>query len=197
MKKTLSRLTFARALTGAALVALVATAPAGQSQASDPLPLNLGGAYALTDHTGARRTQADPAARAQLLFFGYANCQEICSAALPLMGQAVEDLAAQGLAVTPVMITVDPARDTVAAMGPKLRLHHPDFIGLTGDPAQLKAAYDAFQIDIEEVFFDPEFGPVYAHGSFLYLLDGDGRFLTLIPPILAPKEVARIVAGYL
>lgn len=160
------------------------------------LPFDLGGDFALTDQTGEIRTQADPDGNPQLLFFGYANCREICSAALPLMAQVADAVADQGIDITPVMITVDPARDTVATLGPALALHHPDFVGLTGDAEALQVAYDAYQIETEEVFFDPEYGPVYAHGSFLYLLDGSGALLTLVPPVVSPDAAAGIVAKY-
>ncbi|SFR47159.1 SCO family protein [Litoreibacter janthinus] len=174
------------------LLALSAPALADQS----PLPFNLGGAFELTDQTGALRTQIDPAGHPQLLFFGYANCREICSAALPMMAQVADAVAEQGITVTPVMITVDPARDTVDTLGPALIQHHTGFVGLTGTPEQLQVAYDAFQIETEEVFFDPEFGPVYAHGSFLYLLDAQGKLLTLVPPVVTPEAAAGIVVKY-
>ncbi|MEP3347626.1 MAG: SCO family protein [Litoreibacter sp.] len=161
-----------------------------------PLPFNLGGDFELVNQTGELRTQADPKGQPQLLFFGYANCQEICSAVLPLMAQVADAVADQGVAVTPVMITVDPVRDTVDTIGPALVKHHEDFIGLTGSAEQLQVAYDAYQVETEEVFFDPEYGPVYSHGSFLYLLDENGKLLTLVPPIVSPEVAAEIVAKY-
>ncbi|RLJ41496.1 protein SCO1/2 [Litoreibacter meonggei] len=175
-----------------ALLALCSPALADQS----PLPFDLGGAFELVDQTGTARTQADPQGHPQLLFFGYANCREICSAALPMMAQVADAVAEQGITVTPVMITVDPARDTVDNLGPALAQHHEDFIGLTGTAAQLQVAYDAYQIETEEVFTDPEYGPVYAHGSFLYLLDAQGKLLTLVPPVITPEAAAGIVAKY-
>ncbi|MBC7156056.1 MAG: SCO family protein, partial [Rhodobacteraceae bacterium] len=45
-------------------------------------------------------------------------------------------------------------------------------------------------------FEDPEYGPVYAHGSHVYLLDPAGEVLTLLPPILGPARMAEIAAGY-
>jgi len=176
---------------------MIGFALAGPVWSQSALPLDLGGAFELTDHTGAKRSQADPDGKPQLLFFGYANCQEICSAALPLMAQIADLVEAEGADVSPVMITVDPARDTVATLGPALMLHREDFIGLTGSEAELQVAYDAYAVETEEVFFDPEFGPVYAHGSFIYLLDGEGEFLTLIPPILPPEQASQIISKYL
>lgn len=165
--------------------------------AAQDLTSGLGGAFALIDQDGAARSEADPDGRYQLVFFGYANCQEICSAALPLMASTVEMVEAAGGALRPVMITVDPLRDTPEAMGPALRVHHPDFVGLTGTPEALQTAYDAYSVEFEELFVDPFYGTVFSHGSFIYLLDGEGRVLTLLPPVLGPQMMAQIVTGYL
>ncbi len=160
------------------------------------LPVNLGGPFALVDQFGAARTQADPDGNLQLLFFGYASCQQICASALPQMADVADALALRGHAVTPVMITVDAARDTPARMAEELGAYSPLFVGLTGDAEALAAAHAAYQIDTVEMFTDPEWGPVYAHGSFIFVLDGDGRFLTALPPILPTDRLTDIVAGY-
>ncbi len=176
--------------------AFMSLAMATPALAETPLPFDLGGDYTLTNQHGERYTQTDPMGKPQLLFFGYVNCQEICSAVFPMMAEVVSEIEAQGMEITPVMITVDPVRDTVDTMGDRLAAHHPDFVGLTGTEAELQVAYDAYSIEKEEVFVDPEFGPVYAHGSFVYLLDADGKFLTLVPPIVSPQQAASIVAKY-
>lgn len=162
-----------------------------------PLPFDLGGPFALTNQFGETRTQADPDGRAQLLFFGYANCLNICSAALPLMADVVDALADEGMMVTPVMITVAPHQDQVDTMGAPLAEIHPDFIGLTGDEGALQIAYDAFSVEVEPLFEDPEYGWIYAHGSFVHLLDESGEILTLLPPILDVDRTTEIVRGYL
>ncbi|MGL4321794.1 MAG: SCO family protein [Paracoccaceae bacterium] len=161
-----------------------------------PLPFDLGGAFVLTDQHGQTRTAADPDGHLQLLFFGYANCQEICSVALPQMAGIATDLVSDGVPITPVMITVDPTRDTPALMADVLQKLHPGFVGLTGDQAALAHAYTLFSIENELVFEDPASGPVYAHGSFLYLLDGQGKFLTVLPPILSDDRIKEIIKGY-
>jgi protein SCO1/2 len=184
-----------------ALIRTICLVCAGTSVAADTgLPnflQEVGGAYALTDQSGAVRTQADPDGRSQLLFFGYANCQQICSSVLPQMADVADALADTGRAVTPMMITVDPVIDTIAEIGPALVQYHPDFIGLTGSDAALQVAYDAFQIEKEFLFEDPEYGPVYAHGSFLYLMDGAGAVLTIIPPVLSDEEIVTIISNYI
>lgn len=159
-------------------------------------PFDVGGPFALVDQTGEVRTEQDPEGDFQLLFFGYANCEQICSAALPLMAMIVNDVADTGV-VKPVMITVDPARDTLEVMQNALAIHHPDFVGLTGDRDSLQQAYDAFSIETEYLFTDIAQGEVYAHGSFMYLLNGEGEVLTVLPPVLNPDRAAEIIRGYL
>lgn len=178
----------------AALLAGLASPAFAQSPA--PMPFDLGGPFALTDQTGASRTQADPGDQPQLLFFGYANCREICSAVLPLMGDVADVLATDGIHLSLVMITVDPENDTVEAIGPALTAIHPGIIGLTGDDAMLQVAYDAFNVTREVLFQDPAGQPIYAHGSLLYLLNGAGDVQTLFPPILSANRVAEIVRSY-
>lgn len=164
--------------------------------ASLPFPIKLGGPYALTDHTGAERTEADPDGRLQLLFFGYAKCQAICEVALPRMEEMASIAAAAGIDVQPVLITVDPERDTPDTLAEELAKRHPGFVGLTGSEEELSAVRRLFQIKRKHVFDDPEYGPIYAHGSHIYLMDADGAFLTFIPPILSPDRGAEIIAKY-
>ncbi len=39
--------------------------------------------------------------------------------------------------------------------------------------------------------------PIYSHGSYIYLMGPDGKFQTLMPPILLPDRMAEIIRGYL
>ena len=156
-----------------------------------------GGDFKLLDHTGAVRTSRNPLGKYQLVFFGYANCKGICSVALPRMAKAVALLEAKKQIVTPLLITVDPERDTVENMAPAVRALHPRMIGLTGTEAQLAVAYKAFQVEKKVAYVDPKEGTVYTHGSFIYLLSPDGTFETLLPPILGPERIAEVVLKYI
>ncbi len=179
------------------LILAAILASAGMAHAQSPLPFAVGGPYALTDHTGKARTQADPDGLPQLLFFGYANCPGICTAALPLMGDLTAQLAKADIAVRPVMITVDPARDTAENMAEPLTYFHPDFLGLTGDAAALDTAYKAFSVDHAVAYEDPDYGPVYTHGSLIYLMDASGEVLTLIPPVMDAATATNVALKYL
>ncbi len=177
----------------AALLSLALAAPAS---AQSPFPADIGGPYTLVDQHGQTRTEADPDGKLQLVFFGYANCLNICSAAMPLMAEVTDALRADGTGVTPVLITIAPDQDTVETMDAPLAEIHPDFIGLTGSEQALAGAYDAFNVTFEKLFEDPEHGWIYAHTGFVHLLDGEGKLLTLLPPVLNGEQMSDIVRSY-
>ena len=131
------------------------------------------------------------------IFFGYANCEAICSVALPRLGQALDLLEDEADKLSPLLITVDPERDTPDNMGPALAKWHPKLRGLTGSETALADARSAFQVETSLVGEDPEGNPIYAHGSFIYLIGSDGKVLTLLPPILGPERMAEIIKSYL
>ena len=176
--------------------AMHVAAPAGPTAPPLPFPAEIRARFRLTDQTGREVTDADFAGRPMAIFFGYASCEAICSVALPRLGQALDLLGPMAAALAPILITVDPARDTPDAMAAALPRWHPRLIGLTGSEAALAEARAAFQVEAKEVFHGPE-GAVYAHGSFIYLVGPDGRVLTLLPPILGPERMAEVIARYL
>jgi protein SCO1/2 len=165
--------------------------PGGQ-QDKLPIEVDFGAALPLIDHTGRERDADSFAGKPVLLFFGYAHCEGICLAALPLMAEATELLAGRNIEVQPVMITIDPGRDTIDTLASNLHRYHGQFVGLTGSEHDLKRARKAFNITAT-VVFEQENGSVYKHGTFVYLLDGRGELLTVTPPILSGGALADIV----
>ena len=162
-----------------------------------PFPVEIRPRFALIDQTGRAVTEADFAGRPMAIFFGYANCESICSVALPTIGTALDLLGEQAAEIVPMMITVDPARDTPEAMAARLPEFHPSLIGLTGSPEALDAARAVFQVDARQVTETADGAPVYAHGSFIYLVGGDGVVKSVLPPILAPERIAELMRKHL
>ncbi len=194
MRRTLALIAALAAAPAAAHDGTVHPAPILAAAPALPFPLAIRPRFALTDQGGRRVTEADFAGRPMAVFFGYANCESICTVALPAMGAALDILGPAGAEIVPVMITVDPARDTPEAMGRKLAEYSPRLVGLTGSEAALAEARAAFQVEIAEVARTPEGAPVYAHGSFIYLVGRDGMVKSVLPPILAPERIAELMA---
>jgi protein SCO1/2 len=162
-----------------------------------PFPVRIAPRFALIDQTGRAVTEADFAGRPKVIFFGYASCEAICSVALPSLAAALDILGPEGAEIAPILITVDPARDTPQALAMRLPQYHPRLIGLTGSEAALAEARAVFQIEAKQVATTPEGAPLYAHGSFIYLVGRDGTVKSVLPPILSPERMAELMRKYL
>ncbi len=172
-------------------VSVEAAAPAA------PFPFEVGGPFRLTDHNGRQVSDEDFRGSYLLVFFGYANCDRICPVGLKLMVEAIDLLGEDGARIQPLLITVDPARDTVEVLADHVPKVHPRLIGLTGTPAQLAAVAKAYRVESEQVGTSWKGEPVFAHGSYIYLMGPDGRFATLLPPVLDAVTMAETIRKYL
>ena len=173
-------------------------AAAGETQAAlTPFPVALGGAFELTDHTGTRRASAEFEGGFPIIFFGYARCESICPVALKHMIDAIDILGTEGERLVPLLITVDPENETPEVLAEEVPKLHPRLIGLTGSLQEIAAVRKSFRVDVERVGTGLKGNPVFAHGSFLYLMGPDGSFLTLFPPILNGEALADKLRPYL
>ncbi|MEM1344152.1 MAG: SCO family protein [Pseudomonadota bacterium] len=179
------------------MTAVEASEPVLPSLPSLPVFEDVDLAFSLIDHTGRAVTEADFDGRPMVLFFGFASCQSICPVALYNMAQALDLLGGEAEGLAPIMVTIDPERDTPAALAEAMPRHHPSLIGLTGDEDALAALRARFQVKVTLVAEDPTGAPIYAHGSFVYLIGGDGRLRTALPPILGPEKMAELIRKYL
>ena len=56
----------------------------------------IGGPFALIDHTGKPRTDADFRGKLMLVYFGFSFCPDVCPTDLMAIGQAVDKLGPGG-----------------------------------------------------------------------------------------------------
>ena len=174
-----------------------ATTSEAPGAATKDFGIKIGGEFALVDHLGRPRTHRDYYGGYLLVFFGYANCESICPVGLKHMTDAVDVLGAAGAAITPVLITVDPKRDSPKVLAAAVAEIHPRLVGLTGTEAALAAARKAYNVSVKAV--DGAWGKdaVLAHGSFVYLMGKQGEFLTLLPPVFGAEQMAKTIRKYL
>ena len=142
----------------------------------------IGGPFSLTDHHGNRVTEATLIGHLTLVYFGYASCPDVCPTELQNMGAALDLLAAGDPGkirdIQILFITVDPARDTVAALGDYMTNFHPKASALTGSADEIAAAAKAYRVYFSRV--DAEQGSeayLMDHSNIIYLMGRDGKFL--------------------
>ncbi|MDT8857573.1 SCO family protein [Paracoccaceae bacterium Fryx2] len=153
----------------------------------------IGGPFTLIDETGATVTDAEVITRPSLVYFGYTFCPDVCPLDNARNAEAVDILEEQGLEVTPVFISVDPARDTPEVMAEFTDNMHPRMVGLTGSLEQVKAAslayktYFKIQDPTEEYY-------LIDHSTFTYLVLPGTGFVDFFKREVTPDQMAERVA---
>ncbi len=156
----------------------------------------IGGPFTLVDEKGQSVTDAQVFAKPALVYFGYSFCADVCPLDNARNVEAAALLAAQGLDVTPVFITVDPARDTPAVMADYASNIGDKLVGLTGTPAQIKAVASAFKV-FYKIPDNP--GPAYDvdHSTLTYLMLPKTGFADFFPRETTAKEMATRTGCFL
>jgi len=141
-------------------------------------PIELGGPFVLTDHTGKRVSESDFAGRPLLIYFGFTFCPDICPTTLQIVGQALDLLGAEVERVQPLFVSLDPARDSPAVLADYVRNFHPRLVALTGSEQEIRDMAKAYRVYYAKVE-NPDAPADYSidHLSIVYLVAPDRRLL--------------------
>ncbi|HWA70256.1 MAG TPA: SCO family protein [Rhizomicrobium sp.] len=155
---------------------------------------DVGGAFRLVDQTGAVKTDKDFRGRAMLLYFGYSFCPDVCPTTLSVMSQALDRMGADKNRIVPVFITIDPERDTPKVLKDYMSAFGPQFVGLTGSPAAIKAVEKKYHVYAVKKPIDPnnpKRGYGMDHSSVIYLMGPDGRMIGFYDEAISPDDLAK------
>ncbi len=156
----------------------------------DAAPL-IGGPFELTDFNGRPFTEQNLKGKYSLIYFGYTYCPDVCPTELQTMTQALEMLGPLAKKIQPVMISVDPARDTPQVLKDYLSNFYPTFIGLTGTPEQIKKAGDAYRVFYRKTDQKSTSDYLMDHSSIVYLMDRNGHYLKHFAYGTTPEKLAE------
>jgi protein SCO1/2 len=145
----------------------------------------IGGPFALTDQRGRAVTDTDFAGKYRLMYFGYSFCPDVCPVDLQKLMQGLAQFekadAGRGARIAPIFITIDPARDTPAALGPFVARYHPRLLGLTGSDDAVAKAAKAFLVSYKKQEGSAPDRYLMAHTQLAYLMGPKGEPIALLP----------------
>ena len=161
----------------------------GQLSGSGPGASAIGGPFKLIDQDGKSITDQDFKGRPFLVFFGYTHCPDICPTTLFEVAEVLRALGPDAGGATALFITVDPERDTPAAIKDYLSSFGPLMRGATGDAAAIAAVEKAYRVYAKKV---PTDNGDYSidHTALVYLMDKQGRFVAPFSLKRRPEEAA-------
>jgi protein SCO1/2 len=148
--------------------------------------------FALTDHTGKKRTLADFRGKVVVVFFGYTRCPDVCPTTLADLKVAREQLGEDGKRVQVLFVTLDPERDTPQLLASYAPAFDPSFLGLYGDAAEIARVAKEFKVFYQKVPGKTPDSYTVDHTAGSYVFDPQGRLRLLVRQGNVPNLVADL-----
>ena len=128
------------------------------------------------------------------VFFGFTHCPDICPTTLAQLSTALREIADPDLRI--YFVTLDPERDTPAALKAFTDAFHPRMIGLTGTEDAIARAAKAHAVYYSKGETAPGGGYLMDHQRVTYLMDPQGRPVALLPSDKSADAVAAELARW-
>ena len=139
----------------------------------------IGGPFTLTDQHGNTVTDADFRGRYMLIFFGFTYCPDICPTTLATIADAMELAGDAADSVVPIMITIDPERDTPEQLNMYVSHFSPRLVALTGTPEQIASVAKEYKVYYAKAEQPGGGEDAYTmdHSAITYLMGPDGAYV--------------------
>ncbi|OZI29760.1 SCO family protein [Bordetella genomosp. 10] len=151
--------------------------------------------FSLSGAQGKTVTDADVRGRTVLLFFGYANCPDVCPTTMAQLTDVLGQLGEDAAKVEILFVSVDPHRDTPDRLQAYVNAFNHSTIGLTGTDSQIadlaRRYRVSYQIEKPRPGADPTVYNV-AHSRGVFVFDAQGRARLLLAD---SADTAQIVQG--
>jgi protein SCO1 len=144
--------------------------------------------FALTDQQGRVFTRHNLQGKPSLVFFGFTHCPDVCPTTLAKLAQVKKMAVISGLQV--LLVSVDPQRDTPAAMSTYVHAFDPDFIGVTGDPKSIEKLTAELGIAIARVDL-PGGDYTVDHSALVFLVNPQAQIVALWTPPFDTRAMAK------
>jgi protein SCO1 len=148
--------------------------------------------FHLIDSQGRGFSRTSLLGHPTLIYFGFTHCPDECPDTLAALARATQQAHLPGLQV--LFVTVDPARDTPAVLAGYLRHFDPGFVGLTGDPAEIRRVAASLGIGITRINL-PGGGYDFDHTMAILLFDSSAREVGVFTPPFDPRQLAKSLRG--
>ncbi|HEY9179282.1 MAG TPA: SCO family protein [Candidatus Baltobacteraceae bacterium] len=166
------------------VLAACGSRPVGPLHGMQLAPSQPAAGFTLTDQEAKLFRFDSTRGQAVALYFGFTHCKDVCPQTLALLAKARSRARLSPQQVRIVMVTVDPAHDTPAALRAFFKKLRVNATGLTGKPAALRAVYKAYGIAVEPRRRD------ILHTDTIFLIGPRGRIIETLVPQSSLEDIA-------
>lgn len=158
-------------------------------------PSAIGGPFRLIDQAGQTVTEKSLIGKPSIVFFGFTHCPDVCPTALFEMSEVLRAMGSDAGKVNAYFVSVDPERDTPAAMKDYLSSFDPNLKALTGTPEEVAKIISAYRVYAKKIpLKDGDY--TMDHTALIYLMDRNGNFVRPFNLKRTPEEAAAELKRY-
>jgi protein SCO1/2 len=151
----------------------------------------LGGEFTLSG-TDGDVSLSDFHGKVVMIYFGFTNCKKVCPASMGIISRTLDKLEPREQEqVSAILVSVDPARDTVEAMDEYTKKYHKNIIGLTGTKPQIDEVineYGAYYKLTDDERNNLNYA--FRHSSRYYIVSKDGELVDAMRHSSTANELA-------
>lgn len=151
----------------------------------------VGGPFELIDHDGQPVTDEDFKSKHMLVYFGYTTCPDVCVIDMLKLTDTLKRMGDKADRLQPVFISIDPERDTPAALKEFMSRFPLSIKGLTGSLEQVDQAAKAYKVYYAKTPADEDGMYYMDHSNYFYLMDENGGFVTFFASDRTPESIAE------
>lgn len=165
----------------------------------------IGGDWTLTNTEGQPFSSRNLTGSYYLIFFGYAQCPDICPSTLYYLSSVyriIRNLPEGAyMKLKLVFVSVDPERDSPAALKSYLSEFGKNIIGVSGassEDIELRECLRKFKIKANRVYYTEgvkKGSYEIDHTTRVYLMDPDNRYLDHLDPYLTEQQTAKAIVA--
>jgi protein SCO1/2 len=152
-------------------------------------PPNTLDSFELRDQKNGVFNPARFAGHWSFVFFGYTRCPDVCPTALATLRQVHELAGGLDKKIQYVFVSVDPQRDTREILEKYTAYFNPEFLGVSGTPAELEKLAKTLGVYYRRTPTAPDGTYEVDHSAAIFLVDPESRLHAVYS---APQDAQRL-----
>ena len=142
---------------------------------------------------GTAVTQESYRGKVILLYFGYTHCPDVCPATLSNLANALKALGPRAEDVRVLFVSVDPARDNLAALKDYANAFAPQIDGLRGSDNEIAKLAQRYRV-LYSVKQTPQ-GEEVMHSDSVFIFDRAGKAREVMTDTSDEKAIAADISS--
>ena len=156
----------------------------------------IGGPWSALDGEGKVITNSDYLGNHIVFYFGFTRCPDVCPASLQKLSSAIDILKTKGISkVKFLFVSLDVNRDTPEIVKKYTEVFHKDIVPLVVREQDLTEFLKNFKLYSRKVLNENDY--MLDHTTYMYLFNGEGKFVNILGANLSYDELAEIIEKHI